>query len=376
MRNTRVRFIENNFAMLTSATVNYSSQLTAFPFTNSQSAARSKYWKPQGTFTIDSTNNTIYINDGTNKTITLTSAKYTSPSSLASHIQTKLNASSSNWTVSYVTTAGLYKFRIQNTGSVTLRLSQSTSSTWNTLGYTLTSDQTGTDFYAQVQRNHTEEYAIYDFGYQTSISFVSIIGALGETFTISNSATVYVYADNLNQWTSPAYSKQLTVTDKGIFEFLDTDTLDTQNYRYWKISIIDKTNPLGPEGLCIGLICLSDHITLSDRNIQNGFNFQLIDRSVSSEAESGRLYFDIKNKYNLISNLSIPFLEQTDKDTLLAMYERLGKTTPFFIALDPTNCITTNSYDFTKYVTFVDQPTFNHIIHSYFTMSFQLREVQ
>ena len=63
-RTCQIRFCDNNLAELISASIDYSSQLTAFPFSNAINKFRSKTWKPSGNFTIDSTNKYLYINDG------------------------------------------------------------------------------------------------------------------------------------------------------------------------------------------------------------------------------------------------------------------------------------------------------------------------
>ena len=68
-RNANVRFMDNNYAELISASITYSSQLAAFPFSNAVNKFRSLVWKPSGHFLIDSTNQELYINDGAPKTV-------------------------------------------------------------------------------------------------------------------------------------------------------------------------------------------------------------------------------------------------------------------------------------------------------------------
>jgi hypothetical protein len=358
-RNYRLRFCDNNFAELISSSISYSSQLSAFPFSNSINKFRSRVWKPSGHFLISDSNNKIYINDGSNKTITLTNAAYTTPALLASHIQTQLNASSSLWTVTYDSAGATYKFRIQRSSSGTIRLSQTTNACWNTLGYTLATDQTGLSFWAQEQRNHTEEYAIFDLGYNASITFFAMIAPLDEVFSISTSATVKLMGSNLNQWTNPPLEETLNITDQGIYRFLDD--LDDTAYRFWKISIVDH-NPNGPEGISIG-------------HISTGFTRVSIDPSLINESESGVLHFDRKTQYTSFEVSSIQNLDRTDKDALDAMYNRLGKITPFYISYDPTNAVTTNIEELTKYVVFNQEPKFTHIVNDIFSMSLAVREV-
>lgn len=89
--NPRIRFCENN--MITAGSVmDYSSQLSEFPFSNCYNSERTKVWKPAGFFLITTSNNKLYINDGSDKTATITSGEYISPALLATQIQTQLNA--------------------------------------------------------------------------------------------------------------------------------------------------------------------------------------------------------------------------------------------------------------------------------------------
>ena len=94
-----VRFCQNNFLGASYATLTFTSAASGAAGANSVLPERHKRWIPNGHFEVTSSNNTVYINDGSNKTVTLTVASYTSGSALASHIQTQLNVSSTLWTL-------------------------------------------------------------------------------------------------------------------------------------------------------------------------------------------------------------------------------------------------------------------------------------
>ena len=75
-RNKSIRFGANNFLTdLAAASVSVASEMTNFGKANLTNVQRTKVYRTNGNFTIGSTNNSIYINDGTDRTITLTSAK-------------------------------------------------------------------------------------------------------------------------------------------------------------------------------------------------------------------------------------------------------------------------------------------------------------
>lgn len=373
-RNWRCRFMDNNFARLISSQIDFSSELASFPFTNCINPFRSRAWKPSGSFVVTlGDNDKIYINDGVNKTIQLDPDNYETPELLRAHIQAKLNAASSGWTVQYNTLSGDYRFKISNSGSVTLRLSQTTNAAWDMIGYTTASDLVGTAFTADQQRNHLEEYAVFDLGYNASITFFALIGALDEVFTISTAATVTLSGSNLNQWNAPPFTITIPVNDKGAMRFLD-DQADT-SYRFWRLSIVDRMNSLGPEGISIGVLYLGDFLTLQNANIAIGFETQETDPSDVEISESGVMHFNSKTKYSLISGAGIDILQRADKDALKSLYEVMGNTTPFFLSLDPTLCISDEIEEFTKYVIFNSPPKFRHLINDLFSISLEFREI-
>lgn len=370
-RNKRIRFMENNSAELLAASIDYSSALAAFPSTNATNKFRTKVWNVQGYFNITATNQELYINDGSDVTVSITIGEYTSPAALATQIQTDLNAASSNWTVSYSTTT--YMFTISNSGSVTLRYSQTSSSIWDDIGYTGTIDVTSTSFVADEQRNHTEEHAIYDLGYQGEINFIGVIGPLDEEFSISSGATITLSGNNINSWSAPPFTTTLNRYDGGIFAFLD-ETSDTK-FRYWNLKIVDKYNTGGPEAIRISHIYLGDYITSTARNIDRKFNKASVDPSKVSVSESGALYFDKKTNYMTFTNMKMIYLSRSDKDTITDMYNFLGTTTPFYISIDPTACITDNLDELTRYVVFSKEPVFSHLYDDKFSVSLEVKEV-
>lgn len=379
-RNTRIRFAENNLAELTSQSIDYSSQLSSFPFTNAINKFRSKVWKPSGYFRVVTTqtngvnaNNKIYINDGSNLTATVATGEYTTPALLCTAIASALNAVSSAWTCTYDTSGGTYKFTITHTGSATLRLSQTTDAIWEMIGFTQTSDLVGVSFEADEQRNHLYEEVIFDLGYISTVNFFALIGPLDEVFSISNSAVVKLQANNLNEWNSPPFDLTLTQNDSGYMRFLDDQT--DSNYRYWRVEIKDLFNHNGNNAISIGHLYLGDYVTVTSRNVTSGFSKQINDPSTRSQSENGAIYFDRKTKYTSLNNIRLEYLSRADKDAIDEMFNYLGTTTPFYLSLDPTECITDSIHELTKYVIFDRDPIFTHIKTDTFSMSMDFREV-
>lgn len=373
MANNNIRFMTNNFAALTAGQITASSELSSFPKENATNVFRSKLWKPSGHFLIDDTNNKLYINDGTQKTVTLVNASYTTPELLADHIETQLNLSSSGWSVDYNNSVGEYKFRIVHASAHVLEVSNPTNATWSAIGFTGSSDITiNTAATASEQRNHTSEYITYDFGFNASVEFFAALGPLGENFSPSNTATIKLYANNLNEWNSPPLDITLENSAEGILEFLE---IEDTGYRYWRLEITDKYNPGGPQALSIGHLYLGDYLTLVARNIKRDFAFKINDPTETTQSEAGALYFDKRTKFHTFSSLSINYLDKNQRDLLMQLFYDVGISTPFYVSLDPSLCINNKISDQTKYVVFSKEPSWVHVHNGLYNMSFEVREV-
>ncbi len=367
-----LRFWDNNFVTLDAVDggkVTFSSELVGFEGINAANTARSKLWKPSGNFEITADNQLIYINDGGDKTVTLTLGRY-SPSGLATEIQTRLNITSSNWTVAY--SISTFKFTMSNSSPVTLRFSVTTDATWDTIGYTLIADTLGTSFTAQEQRNHTDEWLQVDLGTALQMNSFSVIGPIDELFSISTDATIRLQGNNVDVWDAPPLDLTITRDDKGLYNFFDD--IDDTVFRYFRFHYIDRLNPLGPEGVSLGHVYIGDFTTTTGSNIASGFSRTQVDPSIASESEKGTRFFEKRTKYHNIGGSSYDILFQEDRLIIEDVYDIKGVTEPFFVSLDPTASVSEDLVDLTHYVTFSAAPTFQNLFRDKWTVTINFRE--
>jgi hypothetical protein len=364
--NYRVRFCENNYVSLDSM-IAYSSQKSGFPASNILNINRSQKWVSNRNFTIGPNNKFIYINDGSDIDVELTEGNY-QVDDLLLHIINRLNTLSNNWSGIYYYSTGI--FNLSNTGTVTMRFSEQTSSTWNTLGYLLTTDQSGISFDSQAPRIHSEEFFIFDFGVSRPVDFVALIGPATRGLGLSMNATITLEASNLSFFSSPALSVTVPIEGNGAFRFLD-DVYST--YRYWKIKIEDPMNTTGE--VSFSNLYLGDYETVEQTNISFGIEENEVDLTTQTVAESGRVFFDIGNRYTSFNNLSIGIMDLEEKEKIMRMWKKNGAAMPFYISLDPKEQITNDLGSLTRFVYFSGQPIFNHIIYKLWSASFALREV-
>src|SRR5690606_5561281 len=119
---------------------------------------------------------------------------------------------------------------------------------------------------------------------------------------LSDAAIVKVQANATNVWDSPAVDVTLEIDN--IYEVATYNFSTVQNYRYWRVVMSDATNPNGYLELGVGWIGKS----LEVENAQNGFTFDLVDKSKTTTNDFGNAYTD---EYPLLSTIefSYQFLE-------------------------------------------------------------------
>ena len=354
-------------AALDAGRITYSSQVTSFPFSNSLNDFRSKVWNPAGNFEIISSNQKIYV-EATSATI---SSGFYLPATLASEIQSKLNAVDSGWTVTYSTTT--FKFTIVNSGSKTLALSSTTDAIWDTIGFTGTIDQIGLSFEADEQRNHTDEWVKLDYAVPFTGSCMGIISLLGEQFPLSSTATIKIQANNVDLWTSAPLDITVVKSSRGVFDFFDDLAEGARTYRWWRIQIIDKLNVLGPTGVRLSRLYIGDHSTTAN-NIASGFAKPIADPSSVQRSESGVAYFDEKIKYQSIRSATYQVIEQADRVYLEQLYQDFGKTKALWVSVDPDAAVSVDLSEFTYYGHFESDPTPQNLFRDKWTWQFNFRE--
>ena len=370
-RNYRLRFGANNFAE--DITPTSASAMSGFPITNLTNQQRSLVYRPNGNFTIGATNDEIYINDGTDKTVSLTNANYSGGAALASHIQTQLNASSTNWTCTYSTTTN--KFTIaRSSGTDTLRFTQTTNAAWDTLGYTTATDESAaTHGVADVARIHTDEWIKFDLGTALSVTEFHLISPLSMVFPISTTATLQLQGNASDVWTSPTIDVTPVRDKGGIHHYLD-DIEDT-SFRYWRFRWVDRTNTVGGQGFHLGHVYLGDYVTCTTTNVATGFGRRTVDPSERFESDAGALFHRSRTKFRIFEGLSIGLMDEvSERQAIEDLFDTVGIQKPFYLSLDPLETYSTFLSEMTAYCRFQGEPQFQHVIRDIYSLQFAVRE--
>lgn len=361
--------MDNNLANLASARITNSSEQFAYQGPNALNQSRSLVWKPAGNFEITALNNKIYINDGTNKTATL-NINFFIYSQLADHIEEQLNAVSSNWTCTYSLTTRRFTIA-RSSGTKILRLTQTSAAVWDTIGFTGLVDQNAAA--ADEPRNHTDEWFQVDLVAAMDIQAFMAVGPIDLPFPVSESGTMRLQANNIDQWDSPPLDIELTRFDRGVFQF--TDDIDDVAYRYVRFHFVDRTNPIGPAGFFFGCLYFGTYTTVLTSNVATGFNKKTVDPSIVSQTESGAEFFKSVPKYRSFDSFQIQNLEADERRELEQMFFDLGISRYFFFCLDPISEVTEDLDEATFYGRFEGEPQIQSVIRDIYTVNFSCREV-
>lgn len=373
-RNHRIRFGNNNW-LEGKSYIDFSpssSQFGTIPSVRDlQEPTRTLSWIPTGNFTITSENSLMYVDEGSGEvTVTLTEGNYLTGDSLATEIQSKLNAA---LTHTWVCTFSINSFTITSDQVDSIILSNQVNAVWDTIGFTGGADVSNTTWSSTSPRIHTSEYFDVDLGTALDVTLLALLGESAKPMGLTSSAVIRLQGNNINDFTSPDYSVDIEPDTRGIYKFID-DTENTE-YRYWRIEIIDRKNPRGNEGLGLSYIYLGDYLTMESRNLNNGFNRTHKSNTRRERSEGGQLFHNIKPSYTEISNVGLSFLEPSDIKNLEQFIYDVDVHTPFILSLDPTLMCSTDLVDLTWLVVLESEMQISHVRGGYYSINMKFREL-
>jgi hypothetical protein len=373
MTDKHIRFCQNNLLQLSGVIGTPSSAAVGFPYANAIDSYRYRAWRTNGAFEITVNNRNLYINDGSNKTAVLTTATYTSGALLAAQIQTQLNAVSTNWTCIYQAT-GLFTIA-RSASPATLRVTVTTDSIWDTIGFTGGVDLSAnpSSVSSNVRRNHTSEKLFIDLQAALEVRAFHAIAGASELFSISETAVVTLKANNIPFFSSAPLSVTITPERDGIFKYLETEDIANTTYRYWQFEFQDRENPNGPQ-FAINQLYLGTYVAPVLRNINLGLQREIVDESRAFTSEGGVRYFRRLPRYWRYSSTSIEFVIDEERVELERVFAELGQTTSLFISYDPGAAVSDSVGEFTKYMD-IENASVQHQRYKYFTIDFAAREV-
>jgi len=153
-----------------------------------------------------------------------------------------------------------------------------------------------------------------------------------------------------------------------------TELKEQNSYRYWRIRITTGNRTEFDDSLDIKYAYFGDHVGLATRNIATGFGVGLKDLSQVFMAESGREYFNKKDKQMNLTGLRFQYMNDQDRVNFQQFYYCVGKTENFLTILDPDGVTEAEIGELNRIYSFNAIPGQTHQIRDLFENTFALKE--
>ena len=312
------RILDYNYLFDETVDVTASSEDSEFPVENLLKHHVAKVWRSNpdsGTFVIKSTNCQMKLK-AQMEIVTVTPATYT----------VSYDSSTGLWTIS-TSHSYLDLLWASVSGGVTLA---------PVIGFTAGTSRTGATSYTGASVSiHTEEWILIDLmtpGTNPIDSF-AVIFDKEEGYKYTEAAALYIQANDTADFSAPAVSESLSLdtTWDVITHFFSS----YQNYRYWRLKIVDPSNPL--LYVEIPKLFLAKATQLSQMpNLD--FVDEISDTSRLVSNPYGNTYVDSLPTRRRIS-LDYSYLTSSDMETLQTIHRRNGQRIPIAIAIDATAAV-------------------------------------
>jgi hypothetical protein len=206
----------------------------------------------------------------------------------------------------------------------------------------------------------SSENVVFDLITTEAINSVVILWSKEDGIQLTDSAVVKIQANATNSWTSPAVNVTLTIDNNYLVasHFFTSD----QSYRYWRVLVQDPGNADGFVEL--GVVWLGKAIDIE--NAQNGFNFDLVDKSTISTTDFGHQYVD---EYPLIASIDFKYqyLDYSTIQILENAYRNNGTKLPVLLVLDETETVFDKDH-FLVYGKFKNKFGLSHVRYNIFNV--------
>lgn len=367
-----MRLLTKNYATDNATTISASSSNAYFPSSNLSSPLRSSRWRSGGHYVVTASNNKIDFEEasGAQLTATLLPGTY-SRAQLLIEIKAALEFTGANtYSVSFSSTSG--RFTISSNGAYFALLNLSGTNALTNFCYLIlgfsASDRTGALSYTGSNiAIHTEEHVTFDIKTTEEVDSVVILWPKDTGVRLSPNAQVFIQANATANFSTPAVSEELTVSD--VYDIASHYFTSSHSYRYWRVLVIDPENAyLNVE---LGTVWIGPRIAFRDP--ENGFTPVITDNSEVVRTKYGQKYVD---EYPQTMSLEINFsvLDYDIYKILEYAFRQNGVRTPIFITLDETGGVFDKDH-FAIYGNLPAEFASEHLVASYFNGSITIEEL-
>jgi hypothetical protein len=191
---------------------------------------------------------------------------------------------------------------------------------------------------------YASEWIKFNFGAAAAVRALALVG---HNFT--SGATVKIQANATDVWTSPSIDVTLAYNAANLVYLWSSD----QSFQYWRITIVDASNPAGY--LEVGRVFLGQTAT-PDRSFAR-WSREPVDPTVITRSYDGAESFDRRTAYDLLT-FEFKLVLTSTFDALAAA---VGLKTYFFVIADYDNALRTDGrHDLTKYCRLEELPVYTY----------------
>lgn len=211
------------------------------------------------------------------------------------------------------------------------------------------------------------ESVVIDLQSAEEIDSFAIVFDPASGIKYSETAVIRLQANATNSWATPAVNVVVTPDDER--QVLTHFFTSAEEYRYWRVLIVDVGNPYGYIEIPKILLCKA---TVLAQNPEIGWTYSVDDDSRVTRTPYGQEYVD---NYNIKRGFKFNFKAMSfdDFEDLLQIYERLGNAGHLAICLDTTSLMFDKDRFF-LYGKFKGTFPVKHVVFSYFNAEFGIEE--
>lgn len=336
-----------------------SSEDAEFPASNLyDQSIRGRVWRSAGCFEITSANKGIvfYETAATPLTASIAEATYTNISDFLVAVKAALDAAGdSTYTVTQNSTSKKIVIASNHSGGggiFSLIWTNVGSTAADVLGFDTATNDTGSFSYtADEIRIHTSEWLKWDMGASSNPDIFIAIGKKNLAIGLSETAVIKLQGNTTDVWTSPQYEATLSYDEVAIYitKASGDSGLHASALRYWRLSIVDRSNSVGY--IELSNVYLGEYYTPTRGRPQFPFSVRSVDFSSDTQFQSGAKSY-LRRQRSQTFNFDWEGLTTAEKEQFDSFSQDLGTSKNFYIVFDPEAVFSTSINYAIRYVRF------------------------
>jgi len=371
--------VEGNFL-----SVNASTEDVGYPVTNTYIEPRRKrFWKTTGHFYIPGSATIVFQEVASvDVTATIPEANYATPSELATAIKDALDlAGTSTYTVTYNSATRRFTITSNGFGGNIFNLEWwQNQEIADILGFANVSMSGSLSYTSNVPRSMTSEFVIIDFGSPVNPDAVIMSWATDIKPPVSPGATMLIEGNHSNdfdvvgQQYGSDFQRVVPFNRRGFAAYKPSEDdvgIAPTAYRYWRVSIIDRENPLGV--IEIGSFFFGDGLAFRRGKVQFPFDLSY-EAAVSRQTTYNGSVIAYSRYITRSFGTSWFGLTQAEKDSADDFFMIHSLSKPFYLMADSGSVLSSDPTRSLFYCRLESPPSWTMDFPGVYSLDMSMRE--